>query len=263
MLFGSTITAFAREYTPEYGDLMVEHPEGVASIIDSDGAATYYQYDQNGNVVVKQYYNPDAQTTRCYYYEYNAEGKVVKETLVKDSSTTYTQYIYQDNIVLEQRTNSDSPNDVDTTTYIYDANGNLLQEQTSYNEFSYTYDANGNLLQEYFNGTLDCSYTYDEKGRVITQTNVRGYENDDIYYYTYNSNDQIIKIDNEYDHIELTYNQYGDITQKICTGTERFQGGGPYKTIYNYSYTYDEFGRILKEECFNGSEPWSSIIYSY
>lgn len=263
---GSSMNVYAREYVISYGNIELEQPEGVTSVNSSDGTAISYQYDQNGNIVVKQ--EISSWSSSVTYYEYNSEGKLLKETIIDDDYTKWIQYEYSNNMTITYTTNSYHPDKVTTNMYIYDTMGNLIQEQEvspySATVTDYIYDTNGNLLQKYQDGYLECTYTYDVYGRRTSETRPDDNYNP-THRYFYDNNNNVIKIESNYRCTTLNYNQYGDIIQEICSGIELSADGGDYKMIYNYSYAYDDFGRIVwiekKLEGANYSE--YSITYTY
>lgn len=147
VLYTSTIT---RKYNPESGLLLQE-------IEDYTGRSLFYKtttsytYDSWGNVLREQTTDQDGNT---YYlthtYTYDLAGSVLTDTRISVGGALYsfgtngevTNYQYYSN------TNG-TPT---VTSYSYDASGNCIAtlnfSSTGITQNTYLYDSNGNLIQE-------------------------------------------------------------------------------------------------------------------
>ena len=159
-----------------------------------------YTRDLNGNITVAD------EGTRTVYYEYDALGRLTKETVEDASGTHVTEYSYDANSNRISKT-------VDgvATRYTYNELNQLVQA----GDTTYTYDNAGNLVSQSVSGTLVVAYEYDEFNRLISVT---GYA-----------------AGNEYD-ASFTYDDDGSRTSKTFNGT----------TTYYITDSSSGYSQILK-----------------
>ena len=159
-----------------------------------------YTRDLNGNITVADEGN------RTVYYEYDALGRLTKETVEDASGTHVTEYSYDANSNRISKT-------VDgvATLYTYNELNQLVQA----GDTTYTYDNAGNLVSQSVSGTLVVAYEYDEFNRLISVT---GYA-----------------AGNEYD-ASFTYDDDGSRTSKTFNGT----------TTYYINDSSSGYSQILK-----------------
>ena len=123
----------------------------------SDDILQDYSYtrDLNGNITLAD------EGSRTVSYEYDALGRLVKETVEDSTGTHVSQYTYDANSNRLSKT-------VDgvVTNYTYNEINQLVQAGNT----TYTYDNAGNLVSQSINGTLAVSYEYDEFNRLISIT---------------------------------------------------------------------------------------------
>ena len=207
-------------------------------------------------------------------------------SVVKDKSISYTAgsntiaYSYQttdsDN---DEKISSDTVKNGDITAlssaYTYDDDGNITNKQ-----YSYKTDGEAQIV--------DLVNEYDDKGKITA----KGYT-EVSEFYTYDSNDQIIRVDsnlyNPYTST-YTYDARGNITSKNVydyTGDESIASSPKETTSFTYAnigwkdllvavndveLTYDEIGNVLtygdKEFTWNTGRNLESIVdgnneYSY
>ena len=182
-----------------------------------------------------------------------------------------------------------------TTTYTYDAKGQLVSEKTidSDGEFEmkYAYDSNGNLVKSTWlnNDTVTWidTYTYDSKGNqikavgsdsegvVLTETyaydsngNLTKYTSDSDGYlstetYTYDKNGYLIKMVEEYgvgtSSKEVDTTVYTNDADGNCikqTYSEKYADGSGFTSVY--TYTYDKGNKMLTE-----SGDYFTTYYTY
>lgn len=142
--------------------------------VNSDGDVLQdynYTRDLNGNIVEAD------EGVRTVYYEYDALGRLTKETVEDSSGTHVTEYTYDANSNRLSKT-------VDgvVTTYTYNEINQLVQAGS----VTYTYDASGNLVAQSDNGVLTASYEYDEKNQLIKVTSA-GISGEDVYEFEYDA----------------------------------------------------------------------------
>lgn len=124
--------------------------------VDGDVLQDYsYTRDLNGNITEAD------EGTRTVTYEYDALGRLTKETVEDTTGTHVTEYSYDANSNRISKT-------VDgvVTAYTYNEINQLIQV----GDTTYTYDNAGNLVSQSINGALVVSYEYDEFNRLISVT---------------------------------------------------------------------------------------------
>ena len=165
-LLASDTAANSASYTTTY--TYDGSSDRVASVTQSDGTTVSYGYTQDAQGVyqvtsVTTGTGADAQTVTL---SYAANSATVTDALGR--STTYqTNAAGQLVAVLQPMVNGSRP----TTSYTYDANGNVLTMTDPLGAVtSYNYDANGNLLGVEDPTGHTISYTYDGNNQVTSQT---------------------------------------------------------------------------------------------
>lgn len=150
-------------------------------------------------------------------------------TLTSSDETTKT--VYNDAFLPVEYTDEYAAK----TEYTYDDCYRVKTEKTDSETTTYTYDDKGNVLSyETGNAENDTYYTYDAKGNVIREKT-----GNTASYYTYDSNKNVLV------SATLKEDYKGEMPQAYDAGlTDCFD------TI---SYTYDENGRVTKEEDSTGS----------
>jgi YD repeat-containing protein len=144
-----------------------------------NGTYTTYEYDADGRILDLINYAPNGTINSRFDYTYDSRGRVTSMNTLQGTWS----YTYDD---LGQLTGWTAP-DGTYATYTYDAMGNrlLVDEnglKTSYatnnmNQYTtvggvtYTYDANGNLIREQ-SGSDISTYSYDLENRLIAVTRV-------------------------------------------------------------------------------------------
>lgn len=206
-------------------------------------------------------------------YEYT--NNTTDFTLVKSNDNTIEYYdngrlkqiTYKNGSWIKYTYNDDSMNYTtltssgETTKTVYnDAFYPVEYTDESSIKTEYTYDSNYRVKTEK-SGDETTTYTYDSKGNVISYVTSNEKNNT---YYTYNSNGKIIREQSGNDYTYYTYDAKGN-NLILATLKKDYQGEAP--ALYDSSltcfdtttYTYDDKGRILKEENSNGS----SVSYEY
>lgn len=159
-----------------------------------------YAYDENNNLIYDSTFEEWRDTKIIKRYTYNSNGNLVKYQY----STTYgyhndTTYVYnaEGKLIEATETNGDGNYTIGDHEFTYDADGNLIKkvftcgDQTKMRE--YTYDASGNLSMEIYrvvntNGSvysLTDEYQYDEKNNLIRHVHTDNSGSESVYEYTY------------------------------------------------------------------------------
>ena len=190
---------------------------------------------------------PKIKTAGTASYEYDAQGRVLVNQFTSNDKNVYT---YSGSTVKEEQYSGG----VVTGTFTHELNSDGYVEKTTYGPLSvslsrYTYNSAGQLInQHYTNGPLsdstDSRYFYSPAGRL------------DSMWYTRN-NDAITVFKVYYDYAgSAGSNTISHINSGLLFMGELRNTNPPSKIIYvygngtietqNYSYTYDNFGRIIK-----------------
>jgi len=145
---------------------------------------------------------------------------------------------------------------------IYDAQGNLLQENTNDGPVTYTYNENGDVLTAKSRYS-DIKYTYDEQGNCISWSflNADGTARE-TYQNTYDEHGNRTSM-HIYGQGETTpgnstewdYDEYGNVLEE-----RRYLNGELYLL---YRYSYDQEGRILTEDTESYGQPKSGSTHTY
>ncbi|MBQ9676810.1 MAG: VCBS repeat-containing protein [Prevotella sp.] len=147
----------------------VYHSNGKPSSVESEGATVYMDYDEAGNQTFLD--DPDAGTSE---YEYDALGRVIRQTDARGNETTFT---YDATGKLTARNCGGV-----VTSYTYGTSGydkeRLVREQTGDRIINYTYNNKGLLSSETRSMTgetpVTFTYQYDDKGRLSSKTYPQG-----------------------------------------------------------------------------------------
>ena len=152
-----------------------------------------------------------------------------------------------------------------TTTYVYDSDGNIIQETDPLgNVLSRTFDANDNLLTETNALGQTRSYTYDSSNNPLTITDPLG----NTVTYTYNALNSPLTITDPNGHTQtFTYDTNGNLltvadaigntTKKVYSGGLQISTTDPLGHTTNYGY--DGFGNVSSQ-----SDPAGTVTnYSY
>ncbi|MBW7458618.1 hypothetical protein K0U00_31705, partial [Paenibacillus sepulcri] len=177
---------------------------------------------------------------------YDKLGRTVrKEETKKDKPTqTLAQYTY-DNIG-NMLTTTDGLTPAHTSTYAYDALGQLGSVSSTVNGTvqvtSYRYDMMGNLTQILFPDNKTTVKKYDEAGRLIqnTEAAVSGKNNVENYYYDNNGN-QTKLVDRNGTRFKYTFDGRNFLQKKEIVDA----GWNPIPGEEAISFTYDLAGRRL------------------
>ena len=234
----------------EYDGLKRLTEEAVTTGNSTDTYA--YEYDDYGNRVQMTATGSEEYET---VYSYNdAEGNYTAllqeevKTIEGDSDTTANE-LASSPMDLTSAASEDSG--VETTVYIYDANGNQITKTTDDKTETYTYDGLNQLIG-FTDGETVASYAYNVDGLRIKKT-----VDDKTIHHVWDGSQQIIAdvVDNEFyeancylrgTNLVATYNYQNGVKSGYTYYTQNAHGDVVNLTdetgAVTKSYTYDAFG---------------------
>ena len=209
---------------------------------DESGTKTEYTYDNHYRVKTEK--SGDETTT----YTYDSKGNVISYVTSNEKNNTYYTYNSAGKVIREQTGN-------DYTYYTYDAKGNNLiiatlkkdyqgeapalydSSLTCFDTTTYTYDSKGRVISEVYSSGGSVAYEYDSRGNVTKETNVT-VENDKtkttVTTYTYDDMGNLLTTQSEGDSATYVY----DKASRTLLANEN---GECTRTIY------DNQGRTIQE----------------
>ncbi len=209
-----------------------------------DGQSISYQYDQSGRTTQKTV--SDGNTTRTTTYAYNAQGLVTS--------------------IVGPRTDVN-----DVTSYTYDSLGNMLTatnplgQTTSYANYT-ALGLPGQI--RYPDGTTR-TYTYDARGRVLTDTYAgtsatTAYNaNGDVASVTLNDGSSVTNVYDSAHHLIETDNSHGEKIKYTLDAVGRVTRTDTYDNsntlVATSSASYDGMGRKVLVTDANGK--WTQSVY--
>jgi RHS repeat-associated protein len=236
------------EYDAVYGRL--------SKRIDHEGNYITYNYDAQGNMIEKSYYDPTDNRTnwkRSLYQDpaHTMPGKLFK-TINPDD--TFTQYEYDS----EGNIGSVTDPNTHTTYYDYDALNRLTTVSKPGSAItSYDYDVHGNLTSVTDAESHVTTYEYDDMGRVLTSTSpdtgTVTYVYDEAGNLTQKTDAKGIAVGYVYDLLNrLTHVGFPDSTQDIGytydTGTYGMgRRTGMTDPSGSATFGYDSRGRLIQK----------------
>lgn len=256
--------------------------QNLTSITDAKGQTTSNTYDSEGRIVAQDDAVAGNQLARFSYDEITDPGKLITTVTDRNGKTRVLTHDYKYQLIsvedeLQNITATytyDTQYDdagrlatlispEDTTTYAYDANGNILtvtdstgtitREYDALNRLTkhidaqgntilYSYDAVGNLATLTYPGGKRVTYGYDVANRLVSVTDWMGR----VTTYDYDANGRLIKTTRPNGTV-LTriYNEAGQLTLQEDTDRNG-------NIISQYNYGYDAAGNVTLEQ--NASE---------
>jgi YD repeat-containing protein len=203
------------------------------TLTDSDGNTTTWTYDALSRVVAEENESGDSR-----YSTYS--GGLLTQTIDRDGRVIRYSYDQFGRETSEAWYGSTTDTTVDETiSYTYDVNGQVLTAE----------DAKGAEESEY-------TYTYDDLGRVATETQTFADAPTVVFHYTYDGNGNRTKvecfIDGTPDYVtDYTYDNLGRVTRMQQYGVAggnavaekrvdyAYDANGQYATITTYTALYD------------------------
>lgn len=195
----------------------------------------YFEYDKDGNLVKET-----NELGEASYYQYDAKGQRIYEK--KAGASTYTISTYDPAGRLTRSDLHDAERNVFSTHYHYDTLGNLLQTiLPNGNTLQCIYDPLGRKIQEKHTSFHDgnsslIAFTYDASGNIAQVTNALG-ETTSFQYNFYKKPTEIRKPDGS--TISHIYNLDGTLQKTILEDNSYLL------------YTYDFLGRMLTKEIYS------------
>ncbi|MBX2801030.1 MAG: Hint domain-containing protein [Myxococcales bacterium] len=151
---------------------------------------------------------------------------------------SFTQYSFQFTDAFGHNTKVESPTE-GTTLHTFDGDGNLVGTTDADGKTtSYVYSHDGRLLEEYLGGSKVKTLTYDEIGRLQTETTAAG-----VKSFEYDALERITKTTVGTDPIpaEQRVYTYDGVSERVLTETVSPTSAGS----STWTYTYDSWGRQL------------------
>ncbi len=234
-------------------------------VVNPTGEVVRYTYDDYGRKTVLTY--PDGRTVA---YSYDDMDRLVGVKGLDGTKTTYDYDAAGRRIETQSGTL--------TTTYAYDAIGNLTRQETTGKTkltLEYVYDLNNRMTDETrteSGETVKSTYVYDKLGQLASFTKNDGYAEDYAYDAAGNMLEKVLnsqKISMTYDAVNelktmsgaggtvnYTYDTNGNLTQKtLNTYTDTYAYNVKnqltnYKGFdgYQQRYTYNAQGHMIKRE---------------
>ncbi|MBO5087386.1 MAG: RHS repeat-associated core domain-containing protein, partial [Lachnospiraceae bacterium] len=215
----------------------------VTRVIDRNGKATVYEYDELGNRSAVRYPNGNVVT-----YTYDACQRLKEEWVVNESGVTLAKYTYGLGKAGERTSITELSNGIETeTTYKYDKLNRLIKETIERNDSSiineFEYDAASNRISKETTVKGDVSVFADVDNEEIKVT-------EGTTTYTYNALNQLVTELSEEGTITYTFDDNGNLVKQ--TGD---------KTV---DYSYDKENRLLRATIQKGnSVTIESYTYDY
>lgn len=233
---------------------------------DEEEISESYKYDEKGNLLDKIIYKNGKEYKRSAY-TYNEQGDIIVDRYFKESVET--------NKITFEHTYNENGRLLETLKveyYIKDNNIKIGKES----RYIYNYDNNNNIVSlkhEYkssdtgkYDDCYETNYTYNEKGKIISQERVRNATFDKKITYEYDKNGNIVlytTVDRDGYKSETSY-EYDDdsnLIKEICKNKDKEL----YTDLYEYNndgyatkytrihdgkesvqeYTYDENGNVI------------------
>jgi RHS repeat-associated protein len=249
------------------------------SITDPAGRTSAFQYDNFGQMILQRIpFELVGSTTHFAEtsYTYDNNGNLTREQTRNHApgaaaTWTRTDYVYNNRNRLTQVDNYDGSTVAMSTSYIYDAAGNITRQTTGGASVNYTYDRNnnvtritdalgraenfvynsvGNLTSKTDRRGITTTYTYDGLGR-LTRTQAGTNTANNVITQSYTRAGQLRETTNSGITITNTYDALGRLTQQSETG-------GVAK-----NYTYDLGGNRLTFQAIIGGTTHHTTAYVY
>ena len=196
-------------------------------------------------IISNMIYRGDNQPLSCTYgnglqdtRQYDLQGRLVNQLL---TSTT--------NGIVDER------------TYKYDANSNVIDIQTNYEQNHYAYDKRDRLVNDFIDSLDESVFGYDLNDNRLVKTNntTSSFEGDTLYTYQPNSNRLL-----EEDQIEIAPSQSNQAMNRRMV----YNDVGRLFQVYDQAnltaeYIYNDAGQRTRKTVFTNDLPTDTTIYHY
>ncbi|MBO4442091.1 MAG: VCBS repeat-containing protein [Bacteroidaceae bacterium] len=229
--------------------------------------STSITYNSKGTKQVETQTTGDL--TLTHTYQYDARGRITRETHPGSNITTYT-YTYASG------SRSTTVNDNGRrTTYTYDAMGNLKTVQSPQSStLTNWYSSNGNIRKTVANGAT-WTFQFDNRGNRISMTDPDA----GTSTYSYDALGRVTQhVDGRGVVFVTNYDYLGRVTTKSATQsgwtetitrTYGTSGTGQMRLIseslgnWTKNYEYDTYGKVTNETMTNGTDITRNKAYQY
>jgi YD repeat-containing protein len=255
------VTPVTKYTFDNFGDELTQTDANADAGYTAHGTTTY-TYDENGNMLTETLPNSESES-----WTYNQFGQVATQTDFDGDVAAYTYFtsganagkeeevVYTGSGKTTQTVNYTYDNlgrqstVVDltgTTTYSYDANSNLIEENTPEGIVNYVYNSLNQMIETWTgtthsSATTDTLYTYDDLGRLssVTETKLNGSSVNLVTTYGYDGNgNKVYESDPNGDVTNYTYDVLNRLTGETVTHTV----SNTTTTLYSVAYTLNADG---------------------
>ncbi len=229
---------------------------------------TSITYNSKGNKQAETQTTGDL--TLTHTYQYDARGRITRETHPGNNITTYTYASGGRSTTVNDNGRS--------TTYTYDAMGKLKTVQSPQSStLTNWYSSNGNIRKTVANGAT-WTFLFDNRGNRISMTDPDA----GTSTYAYDALGRVIQhVDGRGVVFVTNYDYLGRVTTKSATqagwtetitrtyGTSVTGGTGQMRLIseslgnWTKNYEYDPYGRVISETMTNGTDITRTKTYQY
>jgi RHS repeat-associated protein len=221
---------------------------------DANGS-TQQAYDQDGNLTMV--IDPSHNTTLFGYdsdgrktsmtdplghyatYGYDADGRMTTTT---DRDSRRQALVYDDDgrLLTDTWYPVGSNTAVDTLTYSYDADGNMLSAGNNLASYSLSYDSDGRVISVTEPFGVGLTFAYDPAGnRTQVTDSFGGVETSTYSNFNMVTNRQFSQVGNSILQMAQSYNRDNQVVQQTRSGT-----GSPPVGVANSAYGLDNAGRV-------------------
>ena len=232
-------------YTYDIMDRVTE----TASYEDEECIVKYsYIYDAAGRVIFETITEQgDAEKETHRSYTYDGQGKLTGFTERRPDDTEYAiQYAYN---VFGNRTSEiieETGKETQENEYIYDEQNRVTKKRTNgIDSISYEYDEDGNLIQESGNGTVT-NYTYSIDNKLLTVTKNGVVQN----AITYDGNGlkafELLRKEYQYTDTETDINLIESNRKKLYEFQESFETDSISYPVSSQGYVKKTAGKVME-----------------
>lgn len=229
-------------------------------------AYTAYKFNERGDVIKNLSYNSDGNVTESTTYEYDANGNLLREVIVKQGRTDADlRKAYDSHNRLVSETGFYYSFQVDIT-HVYDEYGKEIETINAGDEFKTVmkYDSENRLVEENVYGIkkgdhrMKTTMEYDAKGLLVKQSsysakNMKMFRCEStVYDESGRCVENIIELYDDNGVLKsrsiYRFNEDGDNVAK------EYYEGPDNKLDRKYCFTYDVYGGLKEEKKYNGNE---------